>query len=299
MSTLVVRLGAMGDILHTLPAVEALPGRVSWVLDPKWRPLLAGHPKIDELIPFDRRSWASVRGAVRRMRARRFETAFDFQGLIKSALVARLSGARRVVGHQKENLREPLARLLYGETRPAPAVHVVDKQAQLAGVTLGGPVWLPPGEPEGDLPDTPFVLASPFAGWRSKQWPLENWAELARRVPLVLNVAPGDVDTVRHLRGVIVHVSSLAGLIDATRRAAAVVGLDSGPLHLAAALRKPGVALFGPTDPRRNGPYGDTIRVLRSPTATTSYRRGDQIDPAMRQITPDAVHAELATLLVS
>src|ERR1035438_3060054 len=85
------------------------------------------------------------------------------------------------------------------------------------------------------------------------------------------------------------HVSGVPGLIDATRRAVAVVGVDSGPLHLAAALEKPGVAIFGPTDPARNGPYGVTLQVLRSPRAVTSYKRLATIDSSMRDISPDDV----------
>jgi heptosyltransferase-1 len=89
----------------------------------------------------------------------------------------------------------------------------------------------------------------------------------------------------------------LPGLIDATRRAAAVLGLDSGPLHLAAALRKPGVALYGPTDPARNGPYGGTVRVIRGAAARTSHKRRKQIDPSMKTITVDQVHDALRVVL--
>jgi heptosyltransferase-1 len=93
--------------------------------------------------------------------------------------------------------------------------------------------------------------------------------------------------------GARVHTSGLPGLIDATRRAAAVVGVDSGPLHLAAALEKPGLAIFGPTDPERNGPYGGSLQVLRSPRAVTSYKRLAAIDRSMRDVTVDEVFAAL------
>jgi heptosyltransferase-1 len=89
------------------------------------------------------------------------------------------------------------------------------------------------------------------------------------------------------------HLSSLAGLIHATRRATAVVGLDSGPLHLAAALLKPGVAIFGPTDPARNGPYGKSFVVLRSPRAVTTYKRARGVDVSMRDVSPQQVLAAL------
>ena len=98
-------------------------------------------------------------------------------------------------------------------------------------------------------------------------------------MPLVLNGPPGSG---------LAHISGLPGLIDATRRAAAVIGVDSGPLHIAAALGKPGVAIFGPTDPARNGPYGDSLKVLRAPSAETTYKRGASIDPAMRAISPES-----------
>ena len=93
--------------------------------------------------------------------------------------------------------------------------------------------------------------------------------------------------------GVAVHISGLPGLIHATRRASAVVGIDSGPLHLAAALAKPGVAIFGPTDPERNGPYCKSFAVLRDARAVTSYKRTAHADPAMRAIRPETVFEAL------
>jgi heptosyltransferase-1 len=102
-----------------------------------------------------------------------------------------------------------------------------------------------------------------------------------------------------HVRGTEAHTSTLPGLIYATRRATAVVGLDSGPLHLAAALGKLGVAIYGPTDPARHGPYGGSIGVLRSPDAVTTYRRTAEPDPSMREITPDQVFEALAPILAA
>jgi heptosyltransferase-1 len=114
-------------------------------------------------------------------------------------------------------------------------------------------------------------------------------------IPLVLDGPPGaDFAAVE---GVVPHHSSLPGLIHATRRAAAIVGVDSGPLHLAAALGKPGVAIFGPTDPARNGPYGDTLRVLRTVEAATTYKRGAAIDSSMEKISPDEVFDLLRTVI--
>lgn len=295
---LAVRLGAMGDVLHALPAVAALKNsgaRVCWLIDPKWQPLIDGNPDVDEVIPFNRRSWPSFRDAWRRLRAAPFDCAVDFQGLVKSGLAAAAAGTPRCFGFDARELRERAAALFYTHAVATRGPHVVDRNLELARAAAPGAAavrWLiPPGAPEGELPSGPFVLANPFAGWPAKQWPLANYAPLARRLrdelglQLVLNHGtPIDVPA-----DTMLHVSGLAGLIDATRRASAVVGLDSGPMHLAAALGKPGVALFGPTDPARNGPYGATFRVLRRPDAITSYKRSSLPDPGLSSITVDEV----------
>ncbi len=301
---LVVRLGAMGDILHALPAAASLklsfPDRkLIWVVDRFWSPLLCGNPHIDALVAFERRRSSTWLPARRELRQRRYTFAVDFQGLIKSAVVARLSGAPRIFGFARDEVRERPAALLYSATRsPSSSTHRVDRALDLAAATgatiLTRESTLPPGEPEGDLPESPFVLASPFAGWASKQWPIEYFDQLGAilqreaGLQLVLNAAPSAraaLASMQECPGTL--SSSLTGLINAvTRRASAVVGVDSGPLHLAAALRKPGVAIYGPTDPAINGPYGGTLSVLRAAGAPTSYARESSIAPSMRQITP-------------
>lgn len=292
---LVVRLSAMGDIVHTLPAVATLRkswpnARIVWAVATKWMPLVEG-----PVIGVDRRSIAGVASAWRQLRVERFDLAIDFQGLIQSALVARASGAPRVLGYASP--RERAATVFYHKTFAAPASHIVEQHLGLAAAAGASrrtiEFSLPRGTPEGDLPPGDFVLASPLAGWTSKQWPLENWTELARRIapmPLVVNGPPGFPE----IAGAWRHESGIGGLIDATRRARAVVGVDSGPLHLAAALAKPGVAIFGPTDPARNGPYGDSMTVLRATGAATSYERRAEIDPSMWAIAPADVERALS-----
>lgn len=184
------------------------------------------------------------------------------------------------------------------------ALHVVDQALDLAAAAAGTSAVrsaqafpLPAGTPEGTLPDGPFVLACPLAGWTSKQWPIEYYETLAGMIrarlhmPMVLNGAPDSLPKASWAER---HQSGIAGLIDATRRAALVIGVDSGPLHLAAALGKSGVAVFGPTDPARNGPRGGDFEVFRASGIVTTHRRGDAIDPSMRAITPEQVFAALA-----
>ncbi|MBE0658087.1 MAG: glycosyltransferase family 9 protein [Bryobacteraceae bacterium] len=309
---MVVRLGAMGDIIHALPAAAALkrafPGcTLSWAVEPRWRDLLDGGGLADALIEIDRRSYSSVAHGWQRLRSIAFDLAIDFQGLIKSAAVTRAARAAERIGFERAQLREAAAGVFYTRRFHCPAAHVVDRNLQLAA-HLGAstaPVEfpLPPGRAEGDLPAGPFILASPLAGWKSKQWPAGNWSALARLIhsespyQLVLNGPPAAAQYASTIPGAAVHISSVAGLIHATRLASAVVGLDSGPLHLAASLSRPALALFGPTDPSRNGPYGPTVRCLRAPEAETTYARGSEIHPSMHALTPASVFRALMDLL--
>ncbi len=302
-SVLVVRLGAMGDIVHALPAVATLKrslpsARIAWVIDPKWMPLLAGNPYVDEVIAFNRREWGSVRALWSRLRRERFDVALDLQGLIKSAMIAAASGAGQRIGYARGQARESAASWFYSRPIRTRATHVVDRNLELAAAAGAGMFArefpMPQGKPEGELPPGRFVLACPLAGWASKQWPLEYYAALAEELKedgttLVLNGAPNARTTLGQVPGAWVHVSGVEGLIDATRRAAGVIGVDSGPLHLAAAIGRPGVAIFGPTDPARNGPYGGTFTVLRDLAAVTTYKRGSAISPSMRAVRPAAV----------
>jgi heptosyltransferase-1 len=300
---LVVRLSAMGDVIHTLPAVAALKqdgaaGHLTWLIEPKWAPLLEDNPFVDRVITLRRGSLGGLIETWRELRTHRYDFAIDFQGLLKSALCAKAARPERIFGFDESQLRERAAGLFYSHKIASRSVHVVDRNLDLASACGTGvrpcqrTFPLPSGCLEGDLPTGDFVLASPLAGWQSKQWPLEYYAQLGDRLkrelgmPLVLN-GPADSS--------LPHRSGLPGLIHATRRAVAIVGVDSGPLHLAAALGKPGVAIFGPTDPARNGPYGESIRVLRAPAANTTYKRGMEIADAMRQITPDQVFESLLT----
>jgi heptosyltransferase I len=300
---LIVRLGAMGDVVHALPAAATLKhhfpsSRLTWAVDPKWAALLDHNPYIDQLLTVNRRDVRSLRSAWHVLTRTRYDIAIDLQGLIKSALVARCSRAPQRIGFHRSQAREPLASRLYTTEVRTASPHFADQCLELAraagAVRVCREFPLPAGTPEGDLPPGPFVLACPLAGWTSKQWPAENYAVVAQRLrqegsTLVVNGPPVARAILQQIPHAHVHVSGIEGLIDATRKASAVIGVDSGPLHLAAALAKPGVALYGPTDPARNGPYCATITVLRDPRAETTYRRGSTIANAMRSITPDMV----------
>ena len=304
---LLIRLSAMGDIVHTLPAAATLkksfPDRkLLWLVAPRWMPLLAGNPYINEVIPFERTGLVALRSASRRIRQVAAEWAFDFQGLVYSALLGRAARAKVLFGFDKSVAREPLASLFYTRRVAIAGPHRIERNVQLAAAAgaqeLIYDAWIPEGSPEGELPPGPFVLTNPFAGWPGKEWPLVSFELLAQRLrseglQLVANVPANRAREVAKLKNVHVHISTLAGLIDATRRATAVIGLDSGPLHLAAALRKPGVGLFGPTDPLRTGPFGGSMTVLRADETETTYKRHARIHASMKAITVDAVASAL------
>jgi lipopolysaccharide heptosyltransferase I len=304
-------LSAMGDIIHALPAVaslkESFPGnRLAWLVAPKWMPLLEGNPYVDELIPFRRHGLRALKASWTRLRALRTEVVIDFQGLVQSALAGRAAQPKVFYGFDSSVAREPFASVFYTHRIAVKGPHRVERNLQLvaaAGASeMTHDAWLPAGQDEGSLPQGPFVLASPFAGWTSKQWPIENYESLAERLKpegleLVANVPERRASELSGLNRVRLHSSSIAGLIAATRRSTAVVGVDSGPLHLAAALHKPGVGLFGPTDPARTGPYGDSMAVLRAENTKTTYTRHREIDASMKAITVEEVaHALMRSI---
>jgi len=179
---LVVRLGSMGDVIHTLPAASTLkhsfPGcHLGWIIDPKWSVLLEGNPYVDEIIPFNRRKFGNILEARRRLRNAGFDTVIDFQGLIKSALVASAARPERIYGFHESQVRERLSALFYSHRTRVEAAHVVDRNLELAessGAANAVRTFpLPKGEPEGKLPtgrscSPPRSAAGPPSSGRSR-----------------------------------------------------------------------------------------------------------------------------------
>lgn len=222
---LVLRLGAMGDVLHALPAVEVLARsfprmHIHWLVKPQWLPLLEGNPYLTRILAYRRDSWPSMRALAGELRAEGYDVALDLQGLLQSAMLSFISGARRRVGYGRSIARERLASVFYQTKAEPRAAHIVERHLELVRM-LGAteepaPCWLPAGSPEGDLPAEPFVLAAPLAGWPGKQWPLEFYTQLAvllraHGMVLVLNVAERDRPQVASLTGVQVHSSTISG----------------------------------------------------------------------------------------
>lgn len=350
---LVVRLGAMGDILHALPAITALRvmhplWRIDWVVEPRWRPLLssehpvsihsdgqlennrsAARPVVDRIVEVDTRQWrrdgislAAARAVAKvraDLRAVEYEAVLDLQGAIRSAVIARFAGCRRTIGDR--NPREREARWLYTEPVAIHAEHVIDRACELASVIAADPLEIcAPQLPVDSVAEawcdallkekSAFVLIHPGAGWGAKRWPPERYRAVAdwlaqKGLRVLVNVGPGEkplASAVMTGSPLVQAVqSSLAELVALTRRAALVIGGDTGPLHLASAVGRPVVGIYGPTDPARNGPYrfpgGAECSVLRTPESRRDHRRLSDPEAGLLRIDVATVCAEAERML--
>lgn len=342
---LIARLGALGDILHALPAAAsiraALPeATIGWIVEEGWSELLIARgqrTKTDALTPqkpvvnllhtVNTKRWrnqilhastrAELSGALRRVREVGYDLALDFQGAVKSALLARLSRVTMLAGFADP--REKVARVFYSQKFPRAGEHVIEQNHALAARALqpylGGrelkllPARLP-CDPAADawaqaeimrLGIAGFTLMAPSAGWEAKQWPAERFGAVARalakhNLKTLVNTGPEKKEAalaqcvVEQSGG---HASAVGGtvgqLIALTRRARIFIGGDTGPLHLAAALGVPVVGLFGPTDPARTGPFSDKAIALRHPESKTTFSHHRKPDAGLLQISVEDV----------
>jgi heptosyltransferase I len=314
----VVRLGSLGDIVHTFPAIAALRDSfphcdIVWLTHPRFVELVESSTLATEIWPVDSRDLGSVRKVVGKLRAQRWDAAIDYQGLWKAAFLPFFGGVRRRIGFSSATVREYGVPILYTDRVDAKANHVVEQNGELslrAGAKGGiGAFRLQVNETDrtrvqGELEQQGvrrYVVLSPGGGWRSKCWPAERFAALCERISTemgitcIVNYGPGEselADSVRAKCGSqksIAYDGDLGPLMALLGNAQCFVGGDTGPLHLAVALGTPAVALFGPTDPRRNGPFPPGDIVLRSADAMTSYSRSNVTDPSLLALSVQAV----------
>ena len=314
---LIVRLGAMGDVLHGMPAVaglrKALPDCfIGWAVEPRWKALLRSEAGVTTLVdrvhPVPTREWRKKlfsretrHGALalaRELRGERYDVCVDLQGSIKSAVVTKLARTGRIAGPLEP--RESAAKLFYSERVSVTSANVIGQACELVSAAIGGRVEaagasLPVDEAAERWCDellaarevARFVLLAPSGGWGAKEWGTERYGEVAKRLreggfTVLTNTVPGTGASANPNE----VSSTLPQLVALTRRAALVVGGDTGPVHLAAALGRPVVALFGPTDPARTGPYfpGAWVRVLRDASSVTDHRRHRETESGLARI---------------
>jgi lipopolysaccharide heptosyltransferase I len=270
---LIVKPSSLGDVVHALPAVNLVRtqyprAHIAWLINPEFKTILHRNPVIDSVIEFPRRNPAALPSLIRHLRRAQFDTVIDLQGLLRSGLLAFATGAHRRIG--MSDSREG-ARLFHNEIVPVARCHAVDRYLAVAQ-HLGcptSPVLFPLGI---DLPARKenWIAVNPSARWATKLWGDDRFAELVKRLPrnrVVLTGSQADrarIDRIAHGCRNLAGQTTLLELADLYARCAVVVTNDTGPMHIAAAVGTPVVAIFGPTDPDLTGPYGTRHTVLRT-----------------------------------
>lgn len=342
---LVVRMSAMGDVIHALPALAALriakPNvQLGWLIEQRWMELLCAHP-VERLQPRSElkplvdwvhvsdfkewrkglsssATWRDMRSCMREVRAMKYDVALDLQGSIRSAMAGRLSGAKTRIGSDEP--REAPARRFYTKAISIQGKHVVEHGLELASAAAGEDLsYEPPLFPQDSATEAwadrfcasigfaPLAILNPGAGWGAKCWPAQSYGEVAksladRGMAVVVNHSPQEENLAEAVREASEEEArpvrcSVSQLIALTRRSSLFVGGDTGPMHMAAALEVPVVALFGPTQPERNGPYATRSVVLRSAESVDNSSHTDNPDAGLLSITPAEVIAAADSLL--
>ena len=331
MRILVVRMSALGDVVHALPAVASLKrafpdARIDWLVQEPFQALVDLVPVVDSTVAWPRRGPGRLQKILRvlyQLRRERYDIAVDLQGLVKSAAAARLSGAGRVVGFDRGQLREPGAGILYTEYGPARDVsHVIEKNLLLSAHLGGGatnwefPIAVRPSETVAETrrkldleSDARFVMLNPGAAWDSKCWEPDRYGALASRLRDACGVksvvtwgSGGEARAIAavEVSGGAAQLAPPTGIVDLVahaRAAAVVVGGDTGPVHLAAAVGTPVVGIYGPSDPMRNGPWDPDDEVISAFEGCRCHRVGggvvvrkcDQVPNCLSEISVDSV----------
>jgi len=336
---LIVKLSAIGDVIHTLPSLAELrrlyPGaHITWVVEEAAADLILGHPHLEEVLVSRRKSWmkdfqsgkfaATLRDMqlfIRRLLSRRYDLVIDFHGLLKSAVVVFLSGGKRKLGYDSW---QEMSGLFLNEKIPEDmSKHAVDRYLDFlryldADVRKAEFVLpLTDGTREQarrllnqyQLAEKSYIAVNPIAFWETKLWDNGKFAQLADEIKKNLkldviftgNDGRDAADILSRMKGNGINLggkTSLPVLAEIYKSARAVITTDSGPMHLAAAVGTPVVALFGPTDPARTGPYGEGHIVIRADLACSPcLLKKCPTRECMAAITPEQVLAAVARIV--
>ena len=271
---LFIKPGSLGDVVHALPVAAALhrawpEARLSWVIDPRWQPVLEGNPAVAEHVPFPRQDFRGVAGLLRGakwmagLRDRSPDLAIDLQGLFRSALIARRAHSRRIVG--LSDAREGATSFYDEAARVTSTQHAVQRYLAVLPL-LGIPIpsqpgfFLGPGEPVASSVPDDFILLHPYARGAGKSLDDESIRQLCARLAPRPVLLAGMGNKPANLPANVIdftNLTTLPQLIWLLRRAASVVSVDSGPMHLAAAVGARLLSIHTWSDPRRIGPYSN------------------------------------------
>jgi lipopolysaccharide heptosyltransferase II len=338
MKILILKPSSLGDVVQAIPVLRMIKrhwaaSEIYWWIADDLQGLLEADPDLNGVFLFRRRRWRhpghwhEAVASVMEMRRHRFDLVIDLQALARSALAAWFAGAGRNVG--LDDMREG-ASALYDQSVPRPSfdTHAVDWYLGVVR-SLNVPVrwdfeWLPPRPGiQAQLPPNPaaeavaWVAVIPGARWANKRWPIEHYALALNRVAqshpaarFVILGGPGDAEMARQLAAAVpertcntVGGTTLPQMVEWVRRCSLVLTNDTGPMHVAAALGRPVVALFGPTHPARTGPYRQLDAVLRVPMACAPCMRPRCRNPepvaCLRQLPPAQVAEVVRRRLLS
>lgn len=343
---LIVKLSAIGDIVHTLPALNSLRrhfprAHITWLVEAGAAGLLAGHPALDRLLVSRRKQWAQglkthrwreqleqIRQFLKDLRDTRYDMIFDFQAAIKGAMLIALARGRRKIGFGAGMSHQEHSYLVLNEKIPMISM---ETHALERGLTLLEAVGIPTEKVEYRLPigpqarrtvslwldrhnnepGRPAVAINPMAKWETKLWPADRFAGLADRIiddhgaAVFFTGGPADSDIIENIIQDMHHSAvnlagktSLIELAAVYERMACIVTTDTGPMHIAAAVGKPVVALFGPTAEWRTGPYGAGHRIVTAGQACRPcFKRTCATTACMRSILVDQVMDHVKAVL--
>ncbi|MEM7218064.1 MAG: lipopolysaccharide heptosyltransferase I [Pseudomonadota bacterium] len=285
---LLVKLSSLGDVAHTLVALDDLAARdlrVDWVVEEAFVELARGHPAVDRVWSIALRRWRTegltglreLRRFAVRLRAARYERAIDAQGLLKSAFVARLTGARRRDGLDRRSAREGIAAWGYTHRHAIPRGHAVDRLRLLFGAALGYRPTLEAavGVARADRANDGDAVLLHGTAWASKLYPEALWIALARELLTAdrrVTILSGTADEYARARRIAAQAAGaqalapepLGSAMARVRSAGVVVGVDTGLTHIAAAAGVPTVGLYGPTSAELTGLRGARAVTLQS-----------------------------------
>jgi lipopolysaccharide heptosyltransferase I len=315
---LIVKLSALGDIIHTLPVLPAIKkrfpeGELFWLIEERFSPILWKNPYLTEIITVDtkknrRKPLSAAKELIalkKKCSSLNLDIAIDFQGLIKSSLLSLISGARLRLGYGKRDLREPFSRFFYHKKRDPlrSERHIVDKHLgllSLIGVKkpeeVSFPICLSPeeeqtGEEFRKRAGGEFIIVNPAGGWENKCYPPDMFSRagdiIKRKTKLPLFISHGPEERPLALRvkkgmkekGELLPETRIRELAAIIKQAALIISADTAPLHLASAFSIPTVGIYGPTDPLRNGPYWKGVTLYKKIDCSPCYKRRCHLSP--------------------
>ncbi len=335
MNILIVKLSAIGDVIHTLPSLAALrklypDAHITWVVEEAAAGLVQNHPHLNTVLISRRKSWLKdfsngeicrplreIRSFLRELRTRPYDLVIDFHGLFKSALIVLLSSGKRKLGY--DSLQE-LSGLFYNEKIPEDMnKHAVDRYLDFPryrGAKIVSPEFTLPSDNDAKarvqstlenngLENKKFIAINPVAYWETKLWDNEKFARLADAIIAKLNIEvvftgseKGSIEKILTLMkskgGNLGGETTLTELAYLYKKALLVITTDSGPMHLAAAVGTPVIALFGPTDPKRTGPYGEGHTIISTDLpCSPCFLKNCSTKKCMQDISPQQVMAAI------